>query len=47
MKNLDLTQQIKFIGGLNRDSGATVFFCREKNLKKQLLTFHQMLDYTK
>ena len=30
MKNLDLTQQIKFIGGLNRDSGATVFFVEKK-----------------
>ena len=42
LENPDLKQQINFIGGLERNEGASMFFIIEKK-KKLLLTFYKII----
>ena len=43
LENPDLKQKINFIGRLERNEGATMFFVIEKKKKKPLLIFHKVL----
>ena len=43
LENLDLNQQINFIGRLERNEGATMFFITEKKKKKPLVS-HKILQ---
>ena len=43
LENPDLKQQINFIGRLERNEGATMFFIIEKKKKKPLLNSHKIL----
>ena len=44
LENPDLKKQIDFIGRLERNGKATMFFIIEKSKKKKLLNFHEMLQ---